>query len=215
MANNKQVLIVTGGALVSERLLREQFVKSMFVIAADGGIKNFIKTEDLRPNLIVGDFDSAPVHEWETAYAEIPKVTFPKEKDYTDTELAILEALKQDAEQICILGGTGSRMDHTLANMMLLRRIERAGKTGIILDDHNEIRQIVSGVTELKRGNWSFMSLVPISERLCVTLKGFKYPLDRAIIDQASTVTISNELLGDKGEIHLHEGMAFLICSRD
>ncbi len=215
MANKKQVLIVTGGNPVREALIRQQVAVSMFVIVADGGIKNFMKIEDIEPDMIVGDFDSAPLAEWEERFSEIPKVTFPKEKDYTDTELAILEALKQPAEQVCILGATGSRLDHTLANMMLLRRIERAGKTGVILDDHNEIRQIVAGTTKVNRGNWSFMSLIPISERLCVTLKGFKYPLDRAVIDQASTVTISNELVEDEGEIQLHEGMAFLIGSRD
>lgn len=215
MVNKGRVLIVTGGNLVSEDLLRELVSSSQFVIAADGGIKNFLSHEDLRPNLIVGDFDSAPLKEWETLYADVPRVTFPKEKDYTDTELAIIEALKLPVEEIYLLGATGSRLDHTLANMMLLRRIERAGKQGVILDDHNEIRQIVAGLTIVEKGTWSFMSLVPISERLCVSLKGFKYPLDRAIIDQDSTVTISNELETEKGEIHLHEGMAFLILARD
>lgn len=206
---------MTGGNLVGEDLIREQVAISNFVIVADGGIKNFLKMEDVKPDMIVGDFDSAPVAQWEERFSEIPKVTFPKEKDYTDTELAIVEALKQPVEQVCILGAIGSRLDHTLANMMLLRRIERAGKRGIILDDHNEIRQIVAGVTKVKKDKWSFMSLIPISERLCVTLTGFKYPLNRAVIDQAGTVTVSNELNESEGEIHLHEGMAFLICSRD
>lgn len=215
MANNKRALIVTGGNLVKESLLRNLISSSVYVIAADGGIKNFLPHEDLRPNLIVGDFDSAPLKDWETQYANIPRVTFPKEKDYTDTELAIMEALKLPVEEVYLLGATGSRLDHTLANLMLLRRIERAGKLGVILDDYNEIRQIVAGVTKIQRSEWNFMSLVPITERLCVSLEGFKYPLDRAVIDQASTVTISNELLSDSGEIHLHEGLAFLILSRD
>lgn len=215
MANNKRALIVTGGNPVREELLRKLVSSSQYIIVADGGIKNFFQLQDIKPDMIVGDFDSAPLKEWENLYAEIPKVTFPKEKDYTDTELAIIEALKLPVEEIYLLGATGSRLDHTLANMMLLRRIERGGKSGVILDEHNEIRQIVAGVTFIEKGEWAFMSLVPISERLCVSLEGFKYPLDRAVIDQASTVTISNELEAEKGAIRLHEGMAFLILARD
>lgn len=215
MANNSRALIVTGGHPVEESLLRKLASSSQFVIAADGGIKNFLQLQDVKPNLIVGDFDSAPLSGWEELYQDIPKVTFPKEKDYTDTELAILEALKLPIDEIYLIGATGSRLDHTLANMMLLRRIERAGKTGIIIDEYNEIRQIVAGVTIVEKGEWNYMSLVPISERLCVSLKGFKYPLDRAVIDQASTVTISNEIIAEQGEIDLHEGMAFLILARD
>lgn len=213
-ADKQQTLIVTGGTPVSEALLRTVFRASSYVIAADGGIKTLIGHK-LTPNLIVGDFDSAPRGEWSEHYENIPVVTFPKEKDYTDTELAILEALKLPQETICILGGTGSRLDHTLANMMLLQRIDAAGYHGRMLDDHNEISVLEEGVHTVMRGSWQFFSLVPLSETLVVTLDGFKYPLNEAHIAQTSTVTISNEFLSEAGTVQIHSGKAFLILSRD
>lgn len=209
-----QILIVTGGSPVSEGLLRDSFGISDYVIAADGGIKALIQ-HGLTPDLIVGDFDSAPKTEWSERFDKTPVVTFPKEKDYTDTELAILEALKRPQETICILGGTGSRLDHTLANMMLLQRIDQTGKMGIMRDDHNEISVLNPGIHAVDRGDWQFFSLVPLSETLVVSLEGFKYPLHEAHIAQASTVTISNEFLTQSGTVQIHAGKAFLILSRD
>ncbi len=214
MANKRQLLIITGGRPVSEGLLRKQFEESEYVIAADGGINALMKYH-LTPDLIVGDFDSAPKLEWVKTYSEIPVVTFPKEKDCTDTELAILEAFKLPQETICIVGGIGSRMDHTLANMMLLQRIERAGKKGFIIDDHNQISVIETGSCIIQKKDWHFLSLVPLSEMLIVSMKGFKYPLDRASVDQISTVTISNEFIAQEGEIEIHSGRAFLMLTRD
>lgn len=210
----RQVVIVTGGTPVSEQLLKAELALSDYTIAADGGIKMLMKY-DIVPNLIVGDFDSAPKTEWLSAYENVPVVTFPKEKDYTDTELAIFEALKLPTEQICILGGTGSRLDHTLANMMLLQRIAHSGKKGRILDDHNEICVLEEGEHIVSKKMWHFFSLVPLSETLVVTLDGFKFPLNKAHIKQASTVTISNEFIGQTGNVKIHSGRAFLILSRD
>ena len=195
-------------------LLNREMDASDYVIAADGGLKILISA-GLTPDLIVGDFDSAPTTDWREIYRDVPVVTFPTEKDSTDTELAIVEALKLPLETICILGGTGSRLDHTLANMMLLQRIERAGKKGIMLDDHNEISIIEVGSHPVVKGPWQFFSLVPISDVLVVTLSGFKYPLEEAHIDQASSVTISNEFLSNTGIVRIHSGRAFLILSRD
>lgn len=195
-------------------LLNREMDESDYVIAADGGIKALISA-DLTPDLIVGDFDSAPKSDWHERYKDVPIVTFPTEKDCTDTELAILEALKLPLETICILGGTGSRLDHTLANMMLLQRIDGAGKKGIMMDDHNEISIVEVGSHSVEKGQWQFFSLVPLSDTLVVTLSGFKYPLEEAHIAQASSVTISNEFLSDKGMVKIHSGRAFLILSRD
>ncbi len=214
MVAKPQILIVTGGAEVSERLLRQQLGESEYIIAADGGVKLLLKY-NVTPDLIVGDFDSAPKGEWLSVFTDVPVVTFPKEKDYTDTELAILEALKHPCETICILGGTGTRLDHTLANMMLLQRIEASGKCGLILDDHNQISVLKAGQYNILKGEWSFFSLVSLTDILVVSLEGFKFPLDHAKIAQASTVTISNEFLGSTGTVNIHEGCAFLILSRD
>lgn len=214
MVAKPQILIVTGGAAVSENLLRQQIEKSDYIIAADGGVKLLIEHR-VTPDLIVGDFDSAPKGLWHSVYSDIPVVTFPKEKDYTDTELAILEALKRPCETICILGGTGTRLDHTLANMMLLQRIEASGIHGIILDDHNCITVLIEGQYDVSKEEWSFFSLVPLTDILVVSLEGFKFPLDHAKIAQASTVTISNEFLASTGVVNIHEGRALLILSRD
>lgn len=214
MAAHKTVVIVTGGTQVSEQLLKSETQSCDYLIAADGGVKLLVKY-GIRPDLIVGDFDSAPQAEWSNVFEQVPVVTFPVEKDYTDTELAVIEALKQPCERICILGGTGTRLDHTLANMMLLQRIEAGGRSGIILDAHNHISVLTEGEYEIPKGEWHYFSLVPLSKLLIVSLKDFKFPLDHARIAQASTVTISNEFEAEVGQVTIHEGGAFMILSRD
>ncbi|MDF2908880.1 MAG: hypothetical protein K0R34_4201, partial [Herbinix sp.] len=106
------VLIITGGRIeekfLSGLVSREQF---SMVIAADHGLVA-VDRLGITPDYIVGDFDSVP----ETVlkkYMEssTPIETFPREKDKTDTQIAIESALLHKATSIVLVGATGSRLD--------------------------------------------------------------------------------------------------------
>ena len=91
-----------------------------YVIAADGGYESCIKIAKRHPDLLIGDFDSLG----ESVLADIPKsveiLTFPVEKDASDLEIAVEEAVKRGFECFYIYGALGKRLDHTLASIAVL-----------------------------------------------------------------------------------------------
>lgn len=218
MVNNETVLIVTGGRPISGNRLKDLYEKCDFVIAADSGLKA-LADQGLKPHLIVGDFDSVEQGLMESRFSDVKVLSFPPEKDYTDTELAVYEAMKMPCETIYIAGGIGTRMDHSLANMMILQAVGLAGKRAVMIDDHNAVEWIEKGTYAVKSEQYDYFSLVPLSERICVSLEGFKYPLDHRWVKQESTLTISNEWLNTvdfpEGIVTLHEGRALLIKAID
>lgn len=211
-----EILIVSGGSPMREGDLRNCCSRADFIIAADSGLK-YLDAIGILPNLIVGDFDSLTLDGWQDKYSGVETKGFTPEKDYTDTELAIEESLKLSPKQITLVCGTGSRLDHSLANMMILSRLNQAGVDAVILDDHNWVSWISEGSYHLEKSNWHFMSIVPVSLSIEVTLEGFKYPLNHRIANRGDTLTISNEWedITRNGHIVLHSGEALLIRSRD
>src|SRR4051812_26212139 len=91
------------------------------VVAADGG-STLAKRLGLTPDLIIGDLDSADpalVAQWEATGVEVQRYQHT-EKLETDTELAVLEALRWQPGRIYLLGAMGGRLDHEIANILLL-----------------------------------------------------------------------------------------------
>ena len=122
MVNKKyKILIITGGKVEEifiSGLIEEE--KYTMIIAADRGLE-LTERLGILPDLIVGDFDSVS----DTVLRKyrdksIPIKTFPKEKDKTDTQLAIEMSLEYHPDRLDIVGATGSRCDHMLANLYLL-----------------------------------------------------------------------------------------------
>lgn len=87
------------------------------IIAADGGARHCLNL-GIRPDLIIGDMDSIDP-DTESTYSGIVKIPFRREKDKTDSEYAIIEALKFNYSHMTIFGGIGGRIDHTIGNLWL------------------------------------------------------------------------------------------------
>lgn len=188
-----------------------------YVICADGGLEKAEKL-NLSPNLILGDFDSVDAKVLEHyKKLNIETVTFPSEKDYTDMELAVENAVKKGFKDIVLTGATGSRLDHTLANIQLLEKYYRHGINLEIIDNNNYI-SIISDNTDvkIKYKKDHFVSLVPVTEKLeGLTLIGFRYPLDNVIVQRGTALLISNEIIQDEGRIILKNGTALVFVSKD
>lgn len=180
-------------------------------IAADSGLETAEKF-NIVPNVIIGDFDSVD-SELLTCYKNIIK--YPAEKDDTDSMLCVKYALGLGYQSILIIGGIGGRIDHTLANLSLLKYIHKHGARGIITDGFNRIFYLKNGGMTVCR-NSKYISIIPISEELRgVTLKGFKYTLENAVVKFDEPYTISNEIPGNEScEIIITDGEAY-ICECD
>ena len=176
-------------------------------------------------NHLVGDFDSVSP-EILKKYIDREDIIvhrFIPEKDYTDTDIAVSLAIKlcrESGEESCsiiLLGATGTRLDHTMANLQLLLTIRRAGYEGCILDTNNRIRLLEGSIVlEKKKTFGDFFSLIPITACLGgVSISGAKYPLERHDVHTGESICVSNEFAEDTVTISIEEGTAFLIESRD
>jgi thiamine pyrophosphokinase len=184
-------------------------IKVDYVICADGGLEK-AENLNLRPNLILGDFDSVDASVLE--YYKSLNIEI-----VTDMELAVDNAVMKGFKDVVMVGATGNRLDHTLANIQLLEKYHNQGINIKIIDNNNFIR-IISDNTDIKipyKKN-HFVSLVPVTEMLeGLTLMGFKYPLDNVKVQRGTAFLISNEIIKDEGRIILNKGTALVFVSKD
>ena len=209
----KRVLIFAGGTLGEWAL--DIIAPDDYVIGADRGAA-FLIRHGVTPDLSVGDFDSVSPEELARIRESGNILSFdPVHKDYTDSELALVEALKLRPGAIVMLGMTGSRMDHTLANIHLLQACLHAGIAAKIVDASNELAATTSEYT-VHRSRYTYVSLLPLAGNVTgITLEGFKYPLHDATLTVGQSLGISNELLGETGTIRIKSGTLVVIQSRD
>lgn len=189
--------------------------ENRFIICADGGAKHLAKYR-MKPDLLLGDFDSLSPEEL-NGYREqgVDILQYPAEKDMTDTELAVEEAVRMDAKDVLMLGVLGTRYDHSLSNIFLLKRLHEAGIRARIVNEHNEITLTSDRITLIK-DVFTKVSLLPLTMTAKgVTTKGLYYPLTDATLLQGSSRGISNEYTGETAEVSVKEGILIVIRTRD
>lgn len=208
-------IIVCSGTIVDYSHIKKYFEAVDLIICADGGASHLGKLGIL-PHLLVGDFDSIHQSEFDSLFeAGVEVIRFPAEKDTTDTQLAVQLALDRGCDKLILIGATGTRLDHTLANIFLLRTLLESGVKGIIADEHNEIEMINKSIV-LKKEKDIKISLVPVGGKVTgVTTEGLYYPLNNATLEFGSTWGVSNEFAEDTAIVTIKEGLLLVIKSRD
>ena len=201
----KKALIVAAGTVEGTK----PSGKYDFIIAADGGYDKAIAL-NLKPDVFIGDMDSVSAD-----VSEIEKIKLDVEKDFTDTEAAIEKAIELGYNNIDIIGATGTRFDHSMANACLLKKYIDTGKSIKIIDLHNEIFAI-NRTYIIKGRKGETVSFLPLDSRVSgLTLNGFYYPLCNANIEIGTTLTVSNVITDDIAKIEIKEGALLVIIARD
>lgn len=218
----KKVLIVTGGRADKnfiETVYKEYSPKVL--IAVDRGLMA-IKEVNLVPDYIVGDFDSVDTEILDFFRSQFEKLgkpvfkSFNPEKDETDTELAISLAISLNPSDVLILGATGTRLDHVVANIEILYKLLLSGIRASIVDEYNLISLHDSEVTLKKKNAVSkFFSIIPFTEMAKITIKGAKYELDNYELSIGSSLGISNEYNKETVKITVKNGVIILFQSGD
>ena len=215
----KTAVIISGGSLDSDFALA--FLKEHsfeILIGADRGIL-FLKEAGLKPTHIVGDFDSAAgdALEYFRNFPEIPIRQFKPEKDLTDTQIALELALELLAEQIFILGCSGTRLDHVMANIKILDLARKKGVPCFLVDAHNRIRLADGPVTIKRRDQYGkYVSLFAFGETVKgISLKGFYYPLTNYDMISGDAIGVSNEITGENGDIQFRSGRLLIMETKD
>lgn len=209
----KKLLIVTGGRVSKEFVRRtiEEYRPNV-IVAADRGMMVLHELSVL-PDYLVGDFDSgenAVLEEFRSRFSKEGRPiirSFNPEKDETDTELAISMSIGLEPSEILILGGTGTRLDHTLANVGLLRKITEAGIVGYLADEYNIIRLHDEAFTLKKGEGEEFFSFLPFGDRVTgLTIEGAKYEIKDYDLELGSSLCISNEFQKKEVRVKIGEG---------
>lgn len=207
----KTVAIVGGGRLSKQSL--PEITKSNYIIGVDRGAYWLIQN-NTNPDVAIGDFDSVNSSELRMIKQKVKRIgAYPKEKDFTDMELAVNYAISLHPKEVVIYGAIGSRLDHTLGNVYLLEKISEQGISGVIRDRNNEVRLVSGRLILIKERRYCYVSLLPITETIEVTLTGFIYDVSRALIRRGQTLGISNEIHREKAMIEVHRGKSLIIRS--
>lgn len=214
-----RTLIISGGNIDDDFAL-EFLEKNSFqtMIGVDGGVL-FCYQNGIRPTHIVGDFDSAPsdIIEYYRKDKGIQIRSFCPEKDLTDTQIAIELAIELSSTEICILGGTGTRIDHLLGNIQNLSLPLKNQIPAYLIDAHNKICLLDHEVSVKKEELFGkYISLIPLTTQVTgVTLTGFKYPLYDHTLKSDESLGISNEIVEKRALIRFSKGVLIMIQSND
>lgn len=197
-------VIVLGGDAPGRKVLESCVGAADFSIAADRGLEAF-DAAGLSPDLLIGDMDSVNPAVLARYEGRLEQTRLNCAKDDTDGEAALHLAAQHGAKQVTFLGALGGRLDHALANLMLLNRAHRLGISARILDEQVCICR-VDGESLLCGAKGDTVSLLPLGEAHGVTLDGFVYPLENGTLTSDSSLGVSNVVSSDRASVKVKSG---------
>lgn len=210
-----KAVIVCNGSVKDYDGIKCLINKCDYIISVDGGAGHLRKM-GITPHILLGDFDSANKEDIDFfVNMGIHTDQFPVEKDMTDSELAIEKALEKGADEILFIGAVGTRFDHSMSNIFLLKKLMDAGIRACIADEHNFIYMYDHSFT-MSRSEGYKLSLIPVSSKVTgVTTKGLKYPLNNATMTLGTSWGVSNEFSEDIASVTIGQGILLVCLSRD
>jgi thiamine pyrophosphokinase len=211
----KRAIIFANGSMENPPPFINEILSSDLIIAADGGTLH-CKTLGIRPNVIIGDFDSLEsidISFYQQAGVEILK--YPTNKDETDLELALNYATKAEITQVYVIAALGNRWDMTVSNILLAAQNKYSQLSIHLLDGLDEL--------VILRGNRRYdiqgeagdtVSLVPIGgDAQGITTHGLVYPLTDETLSFGSSRGVSNVLISNQAQVSIREGIILLCLS--
>ncbi len=209
----KKISIVAGGR--SDKQFIPEIIQSNYVIGVDRGALWLLK-HGIVPEIAIGDFDSVTqrekryIHDRAKTYIE-----YAPEKDATDLELAIEEAIRLHPKEVRMYGALGKRFDHALAAAHLLLKLVSHNIQGQIVDNFSKIHIVRRQLRLQRHDSFRYISILPVKGAATITLRGFTYEVTQRAFVVGSTLGISNEIASSSATIKVHEGYVLVIQSRD
>jgi thiamine pyrophosphokinase len=204
-----KAVILAGGEL-SLRPVVEDLAKSAdYIVAADSGLQHAV-TLQVKPDVIVGDFDSVD-SEILRQFPDVPKKSYSRHKDLLDLEIALGVVLERGATHIAVLGAVGGRFDQSLASLFIATRFRREG---IIMSLHGAQDIYLLLAPESRRytlPEGQRFSLLSLSSKSVITLTNAAYPLNEFALEYGVGLGVSNEVKASPLTVNVHEGLAVLV----
>lgn len=206
-----KAVIVAHGSLSNKEILKRECENSDVIICADGGAE-FAKENGIIPHYLMGDFDSIDKQVLEFYKSASTKIIeYPCDKDFTDTELCIDKAIELGSTNICIVAGIGSRLDHSLGNVLLLHKILEKGIKGYIAAQDCNV-YLCNDKLSLEGDIGQTISILPFMGNVSgISLEGLKFPLKNATIRVGQSIGLSNVFVKDLCKIEIEKGELLVI----
>lgn len=209
----KKIVVLAGGRLGNPSFYRVILKDADMVICANGGVAHAMKL-GIVPQLVVGDLDSLAENQKEWMDRNrVRAAVHSRDKDYTDTHLALKEAIGLSPDEVVMLGCIGDRMDHTLSNIFLLLECAKAGIKAKIMDEVNEMYVVgPERELELTGAEGQFVSLVPLTTAVSgIFTSGLKYRLRGDSLEMRESRGISNEFTEKKALVKVKSGFLLVV----
>lgn len=201
-----QCVIISGG----ENCPITNWEEAEYIIACDKGYL-YAKEQGVPVNLVLGDFDS---YEGELDKG-VERKCYPKEKDDTDTMLALKLAISRGYDKIKLCCALGGRLDHLYGNIQAAVWAAVRGAQVTMENEQEELLVTGSGTVVLPRKEGYSLSLfAPAGEETILSVSGVKYPLERGTLLSTFPLGVSNEWIKEQAEITVEQGILLVIQSQ-
>ncbi|HSR44605.1 MAG TPA: thiamine diphosphokinase [Acidimicrobiia bacterium] len=205
-------VVLAGGDIVDPDVI-EDLPHDGFNVAADSGLDQALAL-GLEVDLIVGDMDSVSA-EALSVYRDIPIELHPADKDHTDLELALRAAIRMGVERIIIVGGSGGRLDHFLANALLVSSAEFAEVDVEWLTGDARLH-VIHGTSRLHCAPGRHISLLAVhGPAQGVRTEGLKWELDDEDLLPGATRGVSNVFAQPVATVTVRRGTLLAIMTGD
>lgn len=216
------VAVVIADGDVDPATLRRAVVADtpLLVVAADGGARHALAL-GIPVDLVVGDLDSlapADLDRLAATGATIQRAS--PDKDESDTELAIAAALAAGATTLTLVGALGGdRLDHALANLLLLAHPMLDAVDAAIVDRAVTIRRLGTadgpGTLELHGTAGDLVTLLPLAGPVQgVVTDALRYPLRAEDLQPGPARGLSNVMSGPVARVRTERGRLLVIHIR-
>jgi len=186
---------------------------SDLVIAADSGL-DLAEALNLDVDLVVGDMDSVSpgaLHRAESRGTRIER--HPAAKDETDLELAMSSAIEVGAISIHVIVGGGGRVDHAVANLMVLASPRWSDIPVSATVGESDV-WVVHTRVELPLGPGDPLSILPIGGPAGgVVASGLQWPLTGETLSPWAARGVSNVVVSSPVAISLDSGVVLAFRS--
>ena len=209
-----KAVIVSGGKAPSKESLMKITKDANLIIGADKGCQ-VLWENNIIPNIIVGDFDSIDKKMYERYRCKSKEYKFIPEKDYTDSDIAFNKAVEMGCSTIILLGCTGTRLDHVLANLGLLKKALDLNIHCEIVDENNRIFLINKEKTFHGKKGDTISFLAYFSKVKKLNILNSKYNLKDYDLEIGDSLTVSNEFIGEELKVFFESGILLVDLSKD
>ena len=182
-----------------------------WVMAADGGIR-LANRLGLSIDHIA-DFDSVEREEAKgtgAAISELPvKRTIP-------IQWPPRLGLQKGFRDFLILGGSGGRMDHTMANLAVMMFLIKNGARAVLADENNMVEMLLPGRRIVEPAENARLSLLPYAGQVSgLYVRNAEYELENATLTPDFPLGVSNEFKDRPVEISFTKGILMIFISKD